>query len=252
MRLDLLFAVSLFPALLLPSAPAFAAEPLPVDHIPTSAGDLAITFVGHGSLVFGFAGKTVHVDPWGKLADYKALPKADLILVTHDHPDHLDPAAIAAASKAGTVIVANGTAGAKLPGAKVLANGEGGTFAGFAVRAVPAYNRVNMRPDGKPFHPRGEGNGYLISFGDKKVYVAGDTEDIPEMKELGVLPGGVDVAFLPVNLPYTMTPEMLVEAAKMVKPKVLYPYHTGDTDLDRVDELLDWVPGMEVRIRPME
>jgi len=219
-----------------------------VDRIPTSAGPLAITFHGHGSLTFDWGGKTVHIDPWGKLADYARLPKADLVLVTHDHPDHFDTRAIAAGSKEGTVVVTNPGAGERLKGAVVLANGETGSYSGITVRAVPAYNRVNRRPDTTPFHVPGEGNGYLLTFGDRKVYVAGDTENIPEMKELA----GVDIAFLPVDLPDTMAPEMVVEAARMVRPEILYPYQTGDTDLDLLEEKLSWVPLVEVRIRPMK
>jgi len=233
---------------ILPFCGAFAlAAPFPVDRIPTSGEKLAITFIGHASLSFAWEGKVVHVDPVGKPGDLASLPKGDLILITHDHPDHLDPAAIAALSGQGTVLVANPAPGAAQAGARVLRNGESATFAGIPVKAVPAYNRVNRRSDGKPFHPRGEGNGYVLTFGDKRVYVAGDTEDIPEMRELGP----IDVAFLPVNLPYTMTPEMLFEAARLVKPKILYPYHTGDTDMAKVREILKDMPGVEVRIRPM-
>jgi L-ascorbate metabolism protein UlaG (beta-lactamase superfamily) len=260
MRLSLPPAVLLLVAPLLFAAPALAAAAFPVDRIAAAGGEIAVTFIGHASLIIQYAGKVVHVDPCGQFADYALLPKADLILITHDHPDHLDPAAIAAVSREGTepgtvprtVIVANGIAGAKLPEAKVLKNGEGGIFAGVPVRATPAYNRVNRRPDGKPFHPRGEGNGYVLTFGDRRVYVAGDTEDIPEMKELAKEAGGIDVAFLPVNLPYTMTPEMLFAAAHLVRPRILYPYHTGDTDMAKVAELLKDMPGVEVRIRPMK
>lgn len=240
----------LFPVLALLAlggAPALAAD-FPVDRVPTSGGELAITLLDHASLSLSWRGKVVYLDPWAKVGDLALLPKADLILVTHDHQDHMDSAAIALLSKVGTVVAANPGAGAKLAGAAVLRNGESGTFAGIPVKAVPAYNLVHKRAGGVPYHPKGEGNGYLITFGETKVYVAGDTEDIPEMREMQ----GVDIAFLPVNLPYTMTPEMLVEAAKLVRPKILYPYHTGDTDMNALEEKLSWVPGVEVRIRPME
>ena len=105
---------------------------------------------------------------------------------------------------------------------------------GIQVTAVPAYNLVHERSPGVPFHPKGQGNGYVLSFGDKRVYVAGDTENVPEMKALA----GVDVAFLPMNLPYTMTPEMAADAARMVRPKILYPYHFGETDTSRLIGLL--------------
>jgi L-ascorbate metabolism protein UlaG (beta-lactamase superfamily) len=216
------------------------------DVLPTSAGNLTMTFIGHGTLMLGFDGKTIHVDPYGKLADYDALPKADAILVTHDHADHLDPAAIAAIRTPSTVIVMSRSCAGKLDGL-VMTNGESRTVLGIRVEAMPAYNIVNKRDTGQPFHPRGAGNGYLLSFGDKRVYVAGDTENTPEMQALR----GVDVAFLPMNLPYTMTPEMVAAAAKALMPKVLYPYHYGDTDPARLTDLLQKLPGIEVRIRGM-
>ena len=223
-----------------------AQNKLESDVLPTSAGDLTVTFIGHGTLMFGLGGKTIHVDPYGKLADYAALPKADAILITHDHADHLDPAAIAAIRTPATVVVMAPSCVGKLDGL-VMTNGESRTVLGIPVEAVPAYNVVNKRDTGQPFHPKGAGNGYLLSFGDKRVYVAGDTEDTPEMRALR----GIDVAFLPMNLPYTMTPEMVATAAKAFKPTVLYPYHFGDTDPTRLTALLMDLPGIEVRIRRM-
>ena len=214
------------------------------DVLPTSAGNLTMTFIGHGTLMFGFDGKTIHVDPYGKLADYAALPKADAILITHDHADHLDPAAIAAIRTPGTVVVMARSCAGKLDGL-VMTNGESRTVLGIRVEAVPEYNIVNKRGTGQPFHPRGAGNGYLLCFGDKRVYVAGDTENTPEMQALR----GVDAAFLPMNLPYTMTPEMVAAASKAFRPKILYPYHYGDTDPARLTALLKDLFGIEVRIR---
>ena len=115
------------------------------------------------------------------------------------------------------------------------------------VEAVPAYNLEHKRPDGKPFHPKGEGNGYVLTFGGKRVYVAGDTENIPEMEALR----DIDIAFLPMNLPYTMTPEMVAAAARAFKPKVLYPYHYGDTDPQKLVDLLKDLPAVEVRVRDL-
>jgi len=232
----LLFAV--------PVSPGWAAE---TDVIPTSAGDLRITFVGHGTLVFAWGGKVIHVDPWTKLVDYARLPKADLILITHAHGDHLDPAAIAAIKKPGTEIVVSRVVGDQVPGGRVLANGETATVQGFKVEAVPAYNLVHLRGDGVPYHPKGEGNGYVITFGDTRVYVAGDTEDIPEMGNLG----DIAVAFLPMNLPYTMTPQMAASAARVVHPKILYPYHFGETDTAALGKVLTG-SGIEVRVRAMK
>jgi len=220
------------------------------DTIPTDNGDLVITFLGHGTLMFQWAGKVVHVDPWSTQADYAVLPRADLVLVTHEHRDHLDPAAIKAVSKPGTVIGVTLKASATLDGAVVLKNGDSRELAGIVVDAVPAYNIAHQRSPGMPFHPRGEGNGYVLHFGSTRVYVAGDTENIPEMAAPVVK--GVDAAFLPVNLPYTMTIDMLVDAARMIQPRILYPYHTTDTDMAKVAVALKDVPGVETRIRPMK
>jgi L-ascorbate metabolism protein UlaG (beta-lactamase superfamily) len=128
-----------------------------------------------------------------------------------------------------------------------MRNGEVKTVEGLRIEAVPAYNIVNKRPDGTPFHPRGEGNGYIVTFGDKRMYIAGDTENTVEMKALR----DIDIAFLPMNLPYTMTPEMVADAAKAFRPKVLYPYHYGDTDPENLVKLLAGEKDIEVRIRPM-
>lgn len=220
----------------------------PTDAIPTDKGDLVITFLGHGTLMFQWAGKVVHVDPWTRQGDFATLPKADLILVTHEHGDHLDGGAIKAIRKDATVIGSSFKASATLDGAVVLKNGDTKELAGIRVDAVPAYNREHMRSPGNPYHPQGEGNGYVLHFGAVRVYVAGDTELVPEMAALK----GVDVAFLPVNLPYTMTTSMLVDAAKMLQPKILYPYHTGDTNMDKAAAQLKDVAGVETRVRPMK
>ena len=221
------------------------------DTFPTGqgghAGNLEITFLGHGTLMMTFAGKTIHVDPYGEVADYGSLPKADLVLVTHEHYDHLDPEACRIVLTPATTVVSSKVCAPKLPGAIVLANGESRTVLGLPIEAVPAYNIAHKRPDGNPFHPKGAGNGYIITFGDKRVYVAGDTEDIPEMKALKA----IDIAFLPMNLPYTMTPEQVAAAARAFRPKVLYPYHFGDTDTSKLVKLLAGETGIEVRIRKM-
>jgi L-ascorbate metabolism protein UlaG (beta-lactamase superfamily) len=229
-------------------AAAAHAQGLEKDVIPTSAGEVAITFVGHGTLIFGHGGKTIHVDPFGRLADYATLPKADLVLVTHSHGDHLDPAALAAIRRPDTQVVVAPDCEGKVEGAVVLQNGERKAFAGIEVAAVPAYNLVQKRPDGAPYHPKGRGNGYVLTFGDTRVYVAGDTENVPEMKALE----GIAVAFLPMNLPYTMTPEMVADAARAFRPRILYPYHFGDTDTARLVALLKDEKGLEVRLRRMK
>ena len=229
------------------ASPALAAGTFETDRLPTSVGDLKITFIGHASLYFTFGGKVIHVDPVGDYADYAALPKADLILVTHDHSDHFDLKAIALISKGKTKLVLTPLCAAKLGRGIVLKNGEETTVDGIRIEAAPAYNIVHMRSPGAPFHPKGDGNGYILTFGNKRVYVAGDTENIPEMKSLG----RIDCAFLPMNLPYTMTPEMVADAARMVTPAILYPYHTTDTDTSKLQPLLKDEKGIEVRIRRM-
>ncbi len=218
------------------------------DVIKTGAGDLTITFIGHGTLMFAFGGKAIHVDPVGEYADYAKFPKADLILITHGHRDHLDPKAVALLRQPSTEIVLTQAAAGLVAGGLVMANGEVKTVAGLTIEAVPAYNLVHKRESGEPFHPKGQGNGYIITFGDKRVYVAGDTENTPEMKALK----GIDIAFLPMNLPYTMTPEMVADAARAFKPKILYPYHFGKTDTARLVALLKDHPEIEVRLRRME
>ena len=217
------------------------------DLIMTSKGGLEITFLGHGSLLMTFGGKTIHVDPYGEVAEYSSLPKADLILVTHEHFDHLDPAALKAIMKPETMVVATKACAREVPKALLLANGDTRTVLGLSVEAVPAFNIAHKRPDGNPFHPKGSGNGYIIGFADKRVYIAGDTENTPEMKALK----GVDIAFLPMNLPYTMTPEMVADAARAFRPKILYPYHCGDTDTGKLAGLLKGEKDIEVRIRKL-
>jgi L-ascorbate metabolism protein UlaG (beta-lactamase superfamily) len=215
------------------------------DVIKTSKGDLEITFIGHGTLMFTFNKMIIHVDPFSRAADYSTLPKADLILITHQHGDHLDPKALALIKQEKTKIIATKKCTEKLESCMVMGNGETKTAAGFKIEAVPAYNIVNKRKSGDPFHPKGEGNGYIITFGDKRVYVGGDTENTPEMKALK----NIDVAFLPMNLPYTMTPEMVADAAKAFRPAVLYPYHYGQTDTNQLVELLKNEKDIDVRIK---
>jgi L-ascorbate metabolism protein UlaG (beta-lactamase superfamily) len=219
----------------------------PADTFPTPSGPLTLTFLGHGTLRLSLGAVEVYVDPVSRYGNFAAMPKADLVLVTHQHGDHLDPAAIEALRKPGTVVVATQACAEKLPGATVLANGQSGAWAGVRVEAAPAYNLEHKRPDGTPFHPRGEGNGYVLTLGGKRIYVAGDTENIPEMASLK----DIDIAFLPMNLPYTMTPEMVAAAARAIRPKVLYPYHYGDTDPQKLVELLKDLPAVEVRVRDL-
>ena len=232
----------------LSGAPDLGAQgPFQEDVIPTAAGDLTITFIGHGTLMFTFGEAVVHVDPVSREADYQNLPDADLILITHEHGDHLDPAAIGEIRTDQTQIVVSGSCEGRVDGARIMRNGDEAQVAGFRIQAVPAYNIAHMRSEGTPYHPKGNGNGYIISFGTLRVYVAGDTENTPEMKALQ----NIDVAFLPMNLPYTMTPEMVADAARAFRPRILYPYHFGDTDTNRLVDLLTGEEDIEVRIREM-
>jgi L-ascorbate metabolism protein UlaG (beta-lactamase superfamily) len=217
------------------------------DIIETSADDLAITFLGHGTLMFSFGGMVIHVDPFSRVADYTQLPEADIILITHEHGDHLDLEALAHVRSPETELILTGSCARQVRGGTVMRNGDVRTVKGMTIKAVPAYNRAHTRPDGQPFHPQGVGNGYVITFGDKRVYIAGDTEDIPEMKTIQ----DIDCAFLPMNLPYTMTPQMVADGALAIQPKILYPYHYGDTDTTELVDLLSDQKITEVRIRNM-
>jgi L-ascorbate metabolism protein UlaG (beta-lactamase superfamily) len=220
---------------------------LPVsDQIATAEGNIELYFIGHGSLMFKIKDKIVYVDPVKSSGNYVNMPKADIILITHEHYDHLDTDLIAELKKSETVILCNAAASGKAAGRPVKA-GESVTIGKIIIEAVDAYNIVNQRAPGQPYHPKGAGVGYILNFGGKRIYVAGDTENTPEMKSLK----NIDVAFLPMNLPYTMTPEMVADAAKSFKPNILYPYHYGETNTDKLVMLLK-DSGIEVRIRNLK
>jgi len=218
------------------------------DTIKTFRGDLVIHFLGHSSLILLWGGKTLHVDPVSVEADYTTLPGADMILITHEHFDHLDLKAVDHIKTAATLIVGSAEVEKKIPETIVMKNGDTRSVDGLMIEAVPAYNIKHMRAPGKPFHPKGVGNGYVVTFGDLRLYIAGDTENIPEMKKLQ----NIDIAFLPMNLPYTMTPEMVAHAAGMFRPKVLYPYHQGETDTAKLLALMIDEKDIDVRIRKMK
>jgi L-ascorbate metabolism protein UlaG (beta-lactamase superfamily) len=204
------------------------------DKINTSAGIVEMHFIGHASLMFKVNGYVIHIDPVSSMGDYENLPKADLILVTHDHGDHLDVDLIGKIKKEGTLLFCNEKSTEKIGWAMAMKPGDRQEINNIVIEAVPAYNIVNERAPGQPFHPKGEGIGYVLTIGGKRFYIAGDTENIPEMKSLK----NIDVAFLPMNLPYTMTPEMVADAARAFKPKILYPYHFGETDTGTLVKLL--------------
>jgi L-ascorbate metabolism protein UlaG (beta-lactamase superfamily) len=214
------------------------------DEFEGADGRIRITFIGHATMMLEYRGAVVHVDPVGVYADYAKMPKADIIIVTHEHQDHFGPKAIAALKKPGTSIVANEAVRASLGTGRALSGGQALEVGGIGIAALPAYN---LSPDRLQFHPKGRDNGYVLSIGGKRIYIAGDTEDTPEMRSLG----DIDIAFLPMNLPYTMTPRQVASAAKAFRPKVLYPYHFGETDTRELVDLMRDSPDIEVRIRGM-
>ena len=218
------------------------------DVIQTSEGELEMVFIGHGTLMFKFNDLVIHIDPVMREADYASMPDADLILVTHEHGDHLDITAINHIMKEDSRVVMTQTCLEQLEGfqANVFKNGDGGTIHGIGIRAIPAYNVEHKRSDGSPYHPKGVGNGYILSFGDTNVLIGGDTENITEYKSLNL---DIDVAYLPMNMPYTMTPEMVADAALAFQPEILYPYHYGQTDPQELVVLLKDEKNIEVRVR---
>lgn len=216
------------------------------DIIKTSAGDLKMTFIAHGTLMFEFNDMVIHIDPVGRYTDYSKMPEADIILITHHHGDHLDPNAIEPIQTGKTDIICSESCKDQLGGnVTVMKNGDVTTIKNIKIEAVPAYNIVNKRDNGDPFHPKGVGNGYVLNFGKTRVYIGGDTENFPEMKDIK----NIDVAFLPMNLPYTMTPQMVAEATRVLKPDILYPYHYGSTN---VKELVGLLKDMKVDVRIRE
>jgi len=227
------------------------AEPAKViasDSYLTSNGEFNVTLVGHGSVMFEYQGKVIHIDPYSKVAEYSNLPKADLIVLTHEHADHLDTVAINKIKKPETQFFVSQVCNEQLGYGSVMNNGDTRTFGEVSVHAVPAYNIVNKKQDGEFYHPKGRGNGYVFTFADKKVYVAGDTENIPEMKSLKA--DNIYVAFLPKNLPYTMSDDMFIDAAESLAPVYLYPYHFSELDDNKISKGLKDT-SIKLLVRPM-
>lgn len=222
----------------------------PTDTIVTDTGShLKITFFAHASIAFEYEGRHIYIDPVSDFADYGSLPKADLILVGHEHGDHLDPAAIDSLSTPETIVAVNGTAAEALGYGHVMAHGDKlglPLSEGIVeIEAVPAYN---TSPEKLDFHPKERlHNGYILTFGGTRVYVAGDTEVVAL--------NDIDIAFLPVNQPYTMKEEQAARAVKAIRPTIFYPYHYGGTDhktdLEKLARLIEG-SGVEMRIRPLE
>ena len=230
-----LAAIGLVPS----SAQAQATE----DVIKTKQGVVRLTPITHASLQLEFNGKVIHVDPWSR-GDYTRAKQADLILITDIHQDHFDPAAIAKIRKPGAPVVAPAVVAGKFPDATIIKNGERKTVAGVSIEAVPMYNLQRGPAPGKLYHDKGRGNGYVLTLGGKRFYFSGDTEGVPEMRNLK----NIDVAFVTMNLPYTMPPAEAAEAVKAFKPKIVYPYHYRGSKVEDFTEALKGQP-IEVRVR---
>src|SRR6202163_4325246 len=210
----------------------------------TSAGPVNITHVYHASLEIEAGGKIIIVDP-AKPANFAGLPQADLILITDIHGDHLDADMIKAESKASTDIIAPAAVAKSVTTAKVIGNGEKTTWGAWTIEAIPMYNTTASRgpAPGKLFHDKGRGNGYVLTYGGKRFYFSGDTEGIPEMRALK----NIDVAFVCMNLPYTMPPEEAADAVRAFHPKIVIPYHYRGSDLAVFQKGLEGT-GIEVRV----
>ena len=209
---------------------------------PTSAGAVQITPIYHATARITAGGDTIYIDP-AKPAKVEGGPKADLILITDIHGDHMDATDVTALSKDGTTVIAPAAVAKTITQAKVLANGETTSWKKWKITAVPMYNINHNQPSGAPYHDKGRGNGYVLNYGGKNFYFAGDTEGVPEMRALK----NIDVAFIPMNLPYTMTPAEAADAVKAFHPKVAIPYHYKGQDIEVFKKALEG-SGVEVRL----
>ncbi len=206
-----------------------------MDNYKTPLGEIQVTFIGHASVMIRWNGRIIYTDPYSEIADYHGRPKADLILITHAHYDHYDAEALSEIEKPSTIFVVSKNIGKKDKRYRVLLNGESTDFEGIHISAVPSYN-INRRNDhGDLFHPKGEGNGYILDFNGFKLFFAGDTEPVAEMKYVT----NIDIAFLPKNLPYTMTDEEFVSLANAIRPTYLYPIHFFELDTSSLLRHLD-------------
>jgi L-ascorbate metabolism protein UlaG (beta-lactamase superfamily) len=212
------------------------------DDFATGAGPVSITPLRHASLRMDAGGQVIYLDP--AQGNFDNAPQADLILLTDTHGDHLVPAIIDKLKKPGTVLIGPEAVAKSISGTKILRNGEKTTFGKFEIEATAAYNLKRGPSAGQFYHEKGRGNGYIVSYGGKRFYFAGDTEGVPEMRAVK----NIDVAFVPMNLPYTMTPEEAADAVKAFKPKVVYPYHYRGADLAVFEKALAGT-GIEVRLR---
>jgi len=228
----------LLTAVALAASAALAAVP---EEFVTSAGPLRLTPIQHASLMIQAGGKVLYIDP--AQGRYDGLPPADYILITDIHGDHMAPAIVDKLRKQDTVILAPKAVAASVRGATVISNGETRTAGDFKVEAVPMYN-LKPAANGTIFHPKARGNGYILTYGGKRFYFSGDTAGTPEMKALR----NIDVAFVCMNMPYTMPPEEAAEAVRAFHPAIVYPYHYSGSDLSVFQKALAG-SGIEVRIR---
>jgi len=226
-------------ALTIGATAAFGAA---AENFSTSAGALQLTPIQHASLMIRAGGKVLYVDP--AQGSYDGLPQADYILLTDIHGDHLAPEVLSKLKKANTVVVAPKAVAAQVAGATVLSNGEKTMAGPFGVEAVPMYNLTRGPSAGQLYHDKGRGNGYVVTYGGKRFYFSGDTEVTPEMKALK----NIEVAFVCMNLPYTMTPQEAAEGVRAFHPAIVYPYHYMGSDLNAFAKALEG-SGIEVRIR---
>ncbi len=215
------------------------------DIIKTKSGNIQITFLGHASLIIEYGNKTIYIDPVSQYADYKTMPKADIIIITHHHQDHFDPKAISDIEQSQTQIITNQTVFESLKKGIIMKNNSKKTIDGFTIEAIAAYNTT---PSKLAYHPKGRDNGFIINIGGKRIYIAGDTENIPEMSLLK----HIDIAFLPMNQPYTMSPEQVAEAAHRIQPSILYPYHYGETPIAELQKRLINEKHIDLRVRKMQ
>lgn len=240
-RRQILIGLSAMPLVAALTRQAQAA--IAADTLDTSAGPVTIQPIMHASLVLSFSDQVFYFDP--AKTDFSGQKPATAIFITHAHGDHFDAGSLPALAGDSAQLVVSNEVFDKLPEAlkpraTAMANGDTATVGGVPVMAVPAYNTTKDRLQ---YHPEGVGNGYVLTFGDKKVYVAGDTEDVPEMRALS----GIDVAFLPMNLPYTMDETQAADAVKAFGPRVVYPYHYRGSDTQKFADLVG--DAAEVRLR---
>ena len=226
------------------------------DVFPTSEGDLIITFLRHSTMMFTFNDLVIHVDPWSRAADYSQLPKGDIVLLTHEHGDHLDRRALAQVIKDTTsfyseydetTLIYTKICSDRFPGGTVMRNGMTWDVKGINIEAVPNYCLIPRdHPSSQP-HTQWECNGYILTFGDKRVYVVSETENIPELRNIE----DIDIALLPMDGVFNLTPEEAVDVVNVFKPRVIYPIHYSQADLTPFIEAFENNPDIEVRIRNM-